>query len=208
MPLIKTISPPDGLIGIWQITENSTDLFPLFSQEEFDDPGFLKYTFEKRKVEWLVTRLLIKQLIDSDFTVSYSDSGKPIIEHYKYKHLSISHSRHFVAVFLHENLNVGLDIEETNRNYNAVEERYLSKAEMVFVNKNATLQCLCWCAKEAIFKLVPEDGIEFKDQILIDPFNPETENDFTARFITENRQISIQLHFQSFASHCIVWVTG
>jgi len=207
MPLFKTIIQPEGLIGVWQISETSNELLSLFSQEVLNNNEFKIYTFEKRKVEWLVTRLLITQLIGADFTISYIKTGKPIIKHSEYKHISISHSRHFVAIFIHKNLNVGLDIEDTTRNFNAVESRYLSKSELAFVNKNNILQCLFWCAKEAIFKLVPQDGIEFKEQILIDTFNPDTDTVFSGRFIAESIHLNLQLHFQLFANHCLVWVT-
>lgn len=207
MPLYKTITIPDGLIGVWLLTETSIDLFPNFFPEELADPAFLNYTHEKRKVEWLATRVLIKQLIGPDFSITYSETGKPILNHARYKHLSISHSRDFAAVILHKNLNVGLDIENITRNYNPIEKRYLSEDELIQVNKKPRMQCLYWCAKETIFKLVPDDGIEFRRQIHISPFNPELENEFSARFIAKNRKLSYQLHFQTFSDHCLVWVT-
>ena len=207
MPLYKTITIPDGLIGVWQLTESSIDLLPYFSSEELANPAFLNYTHEKRKVEWLASRVLIKQLTGLDFTIRYSELGKPIIDHPIYKHLSISHSRDFAAVILHEHLNVGLDIENINRNYNPIEKRYLSDEELIQVNKTPKMQCIYWCAKEAIFKLVPEDGVEFRHQIQISPFNPESGNDFSARFIAGTHELIYKLHFQTFSDHCLVWVT-
>jgi len=207
MPLYKTITIPDGLIGVWQLTETSIDLLPNFSSKELADPSFLNYTHEKRKIEWLATRVLIQQLTGLNFTIRYSESGKPILDHPTYKHLSISHSRDFVAVILHEHLNVGLDIENIGRNYNPIEKRYLSDKELIQVNKTPKMQCIYWCAKEAIFKLVPEDGVEFRHQIQISPFNPESENDFSARFIEGTRELVYKLHFQTFSDHCLVWVT-
>lgn len=207
MPLYKTITIPDGLIGVWQLTESSADLSPNFSPEELSSPAFQQYTHEKRKVEWLATRILIKQLIGSDFTIRYSDFGKPILDHAMYRHLSISHSRDFAAVIIHEHLNVGLDIENMTRNFNPIEKRYLSEEELVRVGQIPKLQCLYWCAKEAIFKLVPDDGVEFKNQIHISPFNPELENEFSARYIAENQGLSYPLHFQIFSDHCLVWAT-
>lgn len=208
MPHYKTINVPGGLIGVWQLTESSTDLIPCFSREEIADPAFLKYTHEKRKVEWLAIRVLIKQLIGTDFLISYTDSGKPILNHFKFKHLSISHSRDFAAVFMHEHLDVGLDIENINRNYKSIEKRYLSEEELAIVNRNIKLQCLYWCAKEAIFKMVADEGVEFKHQILISSFNPELENHFLARYRSESMEYIYQLHFQVFSENCMVWVAG
>lgn len=207
MPLFKSITVPNGLIGVWQLTETSVDLVPCFSDEELANPTFQEYKYEKRKVEWLATRVLIKELIGADFTISYFKTGKPKLNHAKYKHLSISHSRDFVAVFVHENMDVGLDIEDMTRNYNPIEKRYLSEEELIQVDKNPLMQCLYWCAKEAIFKLVADEGIEFRKQIHISPFDLELANQFSARFTAGNQEIAYQLYFQTFCDQCLVWVT-
>jgi phosphopantetheinyl transferase (holo-ACP synthase) len=195
MPLFKTIQISGGLIGVWHLTETSAELALNFSSEELDNPGFQKYTWEKRKLEWLATRLLINQI-----------TGYSILDHPKYKHISISHSRDFVAVYIHESLNVGLDIECVNRNFDAVEKRYLSAEELQEVNKDPLLQCLYWCAKEAIFKLLPDEGVEFREQIHIAPFNPGLNDRFTARFTSESEELIFQLQFQTFCDNCLVWV--
>lgn len=208
MPLYKTIQVSGGLIGIWKLTENPDDLFHEFTAEELADPAFQQYNYEKRKVEWLATRILLKQLIGLDFLISYSEHGKPILIHPKFKHLSISHSREFASIFVHEHLPVGLDIENQGRNYNSIIKRYLSEAEIKQAGNNPLLQCLYWCAKEAIFKLVPEDGIEFKEQILISPFDPATETRFRARFISGNTETEYHLNLIIFSDQCMVWVTA
>jgi phosphopantetheinyl transferase len=208
MPLFKTIPVTGGLIGVWELTETSADLMKVFSPEEIADPDFQKYTYEKRKVEWLASRLMLKQLIGTDFKISYSETGKPILRHNKYKQLSISHSRNFAAVFVHESSDIGIDIESLTRNYQSIEKRYLSDAELLQVGQNPVLQCLYWCAKEAIFKLVPDQGVEFREQILISPFNPETENCFPAKFISDKQQTEYQLYYIIFSDHGMVWVTS
>jgi 4'-phosphopantetheinyl transferase EntD len=207
MPLFKTIVVESGLIGIWQMSETSGDLSVHFLAQELENPEFLKYSFENRKVEWLTTRILIKQLIGPDFSIRYSEAGRPILTHPKYKYLSISHSRYFVTVFVHEKYPVGIDIEDMSRNYTAVKKRYLSDEELAFVADSTTLQCLYWCAKEAIFKLVPHEGIEFREQIHISNFNPEFDDHFSSRFINDGEEFNFQLQFQIFNNHGLVWVT-
>jgi 4'-phosphopantetheinyl transferase len=208
MPLFKTITQAAGVIGVWQLSETLNELLPFFSDQELNDLGYLRYTHEKRKIEWLATRLLIKLLIGTDFTISYAESGKPILNHARYKNISISHSRYFAAVFIHEEHQVGLDIEDSARNYNSIEKRYLSDEELLHVSKNPLLQCLYWCAKEAIFKLVPDHDIEFRNQIHISPFNPEQEDRFQVKFKSEKGDSIHELQFQIFEGHCLVWVAS
>ena len=206
MPLFKTISFPQGIIGLWQFTESTADLLPNFSSEELEDPTFLKYTHEKRKLEWLSTRRLISQLIGPDFAISYLETGKPILQHDRFQHISISHSRDFAAVILHENQSVGIDIEDTSRDFSRIEKRFLSDEELAVVGNNPLRQCLYWCAKEAIFKLVDDQGIDFKKQIHIS--EDTTNNSFHGKFISELGVISVQLHHEYFSGNCMVWVVG
>lgn len=203
MPLFKTIPTQGGLIGLWKFAETTAELLPYFSEKELLDSNFLKYTYEKRKVEWLVTRVLIRQLIGPDFTISYLNSGKPILTHDRFKHISISHSRNFAAIILHEHRNVGIDIEETTRDYNRIEKKYLSDTELIQTNKIPQLQCLYWCAKEAIFKLVDDEGVEFRQQIHI---IRESETQFFAKFISSCNESIYILNHQFFSEHCLVWV--
>ncbi|HAQ17694.1 MAG TPA: hypothetical protein DCR40_00485 [Prolixibacteraceae bacterium] len=207
MALFRIIPTDGGQIGVWQLTETSVGLLAHFSPEELENSDFWRYSYEKRKVEWLATRLLLRQMIGTDFEIHYSESGKPILNHSTFKYLSISHSREFVTVYIHVTCEVGIDLESVSRNYNAVEKRYLSEAELKQTGRDPVLQCLYWCAKEAIFKLVPDDGIVFREHIQILPFIPEQENQFSARFTFGNNPVVYSPHFQIFENHCMVWVS-
>jgi hypothetical protein len=207
MALFKIISLPRGQIGVWQLTESLADLMSCFSSDELGNSDFRKYSFEKRKIEWLATRVLLKKIIGSEFSVTYAETGKPVLSHDKYKYLSISHSQNFVAVYLHEDCDVGIDLESKVRNYYAIEKRYLSASELEQTGGNPVLQCLYWCAKEAIFKMVPYEGLEFREHIHIRPFNPEQNDRFSGSFNYGNETIDYQLNFQIFENHCMVWVS-
>jgi phosphopantetheinyl transferase len=207
MPLFKSINVPKGLLSVWQITESSDELLPFFTPEEITDPEFQKFTFEKRKTEWLATRALLKQMIGPSFQISYTESGKPLFNHPVYAHISISHSRDFVAVFIHEHLSVGIDIESMNRNYSAIRKKYLSESELEDVNESPLLQCIYWCAKEAVFKLVEDDGVDFRKQIEVMAFDSQ-EDAFLVRYISDNQEKTYQLQHTTFNDQCMVWVCG
>lgn len=206
MPIYKTIPISGGIIGVWQLAETSDELIPLLSSEEIKSPEFQKYTYGKRKAEYLATRVLIRYIAGKEFKITYLASGKPVLHHAKYSYIAISHSREFVVVILHERADVGIDIESINRNYNAIEKRYLSPEELKTVNRNILLQCLYWCAKEAVFKLVPEDGVEFREQIHVYPFNPEEEDQFKVEFLIDGKGKTYQAHFQIIEENCLVWL--
>ena len=205
MSLFKTIPIDHGLIGIWELSESLNELTSEFSSGELIDPQFVSYTNDKRKSEWLATRLLLKKILGSDFSILYQPSGKPILNHGKFGKISISHSRDFVAVIVHESKEIGIDIENCNRDFERIEKRFLSEDEMRFTSNNKYLKCLCWCAKEAIFKLVEEDGIEFREQIIV---TPGTENDrqYSAKFISSGKRVNYQINSDFFSENCMVWV--
>jgi len=205
MPLFKSITIPGGLLSVWQMTEPSDELQCFLTPEELADPAFQKFTYEKRKAEWLATRCLLKQMIGSPFQLSYTKLGKPILSHLVYKHISISHSRDFVAVMVHQDKTVGIDIESVNRNYASIKKRYLSDAELEKVNENSFFHCIYWCAKEAVFKLVEESEIDFRKQIEILFFDPQRDT-FFARFVCGDKEKTYELHHATFNEHCMVWI--
>lgn len=206
MPLIKTISTTDGLISVWQIAEATEELLSYFSAQELDNEEFKKFTFEKRKAEWLATRVLLKQLIGNSFTISYTSSGKPLLEHAQYHYISITHSRTYVAVFIHQNKEIGIDIESSNRNYAPILKKYLSDLELCHIKEDNLIPCLYWCAKEALFKLVEEEGIDFKKQFEILSVEP-SEQLIVARYISAKEVKNYQLNYSSFNNHFMVWVS-
>jgi len=195
------------MLAVWQITESSGELQSFFTSEELADPNFQKYSFEKRKVEWLAIRVLLKQMIGSGFGIYYTEVGKPMIKHPLYNHISISHSRDFAAVYIHQHHSIGIDIESMTRNYASVKRRYLSESELEQVDDNFTLQCIYWCAKEAVFKLVDKEGVDFRKQIHVLAFPPES-NKFIVNYISDNMEKTLQLQYESFNQHCLVWVCG
>ncbi len=206
MALIQTIAVDGGQIGIWQFSETADELFVQIQLNDSAKAELAKYSYEKRKTEWLAIRVMLSQLIGSDYSISYSELGKPILSHPKYNFLSITHAREYAAVFIHERHEVGIDLECISRNYSPIAKRYLSQEELKHVQGNPLLQCLYWCAKEAIFKVVPHDGIEFKEDIRIQAFNPENEGSFSAKFLHQDDQRDFQLNYILLENYGLVWV--
>ena len=207
MPLFKTISVLGGKIAVWQISESFAGLASFFAPEELNNAEIQKYSFEKRKIEWLASRLLIRELVGEDYRISYLETGKPELLHANFRHISITHSSEFVAVFVHQTYATGIDIESVDRDFRRVERRYLSDEELLQIGDSQPLRCLYWCAKETIFKLVLDDGIEFRSQISIEPFDYLNEKSFTARYTSGDKETTYRLFFEFFAGQMLVWAT-
>ena len=206
MPFFKQIQNELGTLYIWKLAENPAELLPKLQLPVNDEKRFSEITSEKRQTEFLSTRMLLQGLFVTTPEIHYNQWGKPAFAN-RDEHLSISHSADFAAVFV-SNYKIGVDIELENRNIERVSKRFLHPEELAFINTLDNPQrakIVYWSAKEAIFKCSEIHGIQFSEQIRINPFNPETNQTFTATLIVENKKTSYQLHTLFFENNVLVY---
>jgi len=196
MPITQTISVENGIIGLYQMTESFEELEILYFDTFQHLAPISEFRNDRRKREWLAVRLLIAKLAGTDFTIQYSVEGKPIFLHSEYKYISISHSEQYAAVYLHKSQNIGIDIESLNRKFLAIEKKYLSDIELQHVKAHETLPAIYWCCKEAIFKFADKPGVDFREHIEIEYFDPMKTSTICATLkLQSNRSITLQYLF-------------
>ncbi len=181
MPFAEKIVTKAGVLGIWKLGEPLSLLISQFSFTPAEQAEFDKIKNEKRKKEYLATRLLLQQLLNKKCEIEYLKSGKPQLKSNN-RNISISHSANFVAVIL-SSQKVGIDIENSSRNIGKLSGKFLHKKELNEIEKADNKQIatiLYWSAKEALFKCTDDDGIQFNKQIIIHPFDIKTEENFAA----------------------------
>ena len=152
MPFSKKIETEIGILGIWELTESSESLISVFEFSENEKEEFNKIKFEKRKTEYLATRLLLKHILNKKTEIIYHDHGRPVLKNQILK-ISISHSANFVSIIISEK-NIGIDVEQVNRNVEKVANRFMSIQELKDVQNCGDVQkarILYWGAKESIF---------------------------------------------------------
>ena len=203
MPFAEKIATEAGVLGIWKLNETATDLISQFQFSDSEQKEFSKIKNEKRKLEYLATRLLLQKLLNKKAKIEYLISGKPLLKNSSLN-LSISHSADFVAVIISEK-KIGIDIESTNRNIGKIADKFLSKKELLQIEKSGNIQLsttLYWSAKEAIFKCTDEDGIQFNEQICIPLFEIKKEGKFTG---TLNKKTEYKLWYKFYENNIIVY---
>lgn len=209
MPLILHENIENGEIGLWKISE---DVDTLFLLAKLSDPDILTYSLisaAHRKREWLATRALLNELSCKPYLIKYHSDGRPYLENSRVS-ISISHSTGYVAILLHTSAAPGIDIELINRHVGRVASRFLSPDELAVCNENNEhtnrLMLLHWCAKEAIFKMIPFSNIEFATdiRILINEF-AENSGSFQGTFNDKSAQIPIPLSYKLVSDVLIVW---
>jgi 4'-phosphopantetheinyl transferase len=153
--------------------------------------------------------VLLNELINSPLNIRYHSDGRPYLEDSP-THISISHSSGYIAIILHENYFPGIDIELITRKVGKVAKRFLSPSELTVCNSNQEManhrMLLHWCAKEAIFKMIPLSDIEFSTDIsiLIDEF-VETAESFQGTFNSKSGAVPITLYHKVIGELLIVW---
>ena len=199
----------EAVIGVWQITETEEELIELSStpSDEMEEISFIRS--ESLRKQRLAVRALLNTLFDEKVYLSHHDNGKPYLENNPVN-ISISHTEKYVAVILHEEENVGIDIESLDRDFSAVEKKALSEDEIDDLdddNRNEQL-AIYWCAKEAVFKLLSRYNVDFAEQIEIERFRLRGEGELEATFTSKDEEEEFDLEYMTFDRHVLVWVVG
>ncbi len=203
MPIIEKINTEAGVLGIWKLSESASELISNFQFSEKEKEEFDKIKVERRKKEYIATRLLLKGLIDKKPKILYLESGKPVLKN-SHENISISHSSEFIVILISEK-NIGIDVENTHRNIKKIANRFLCEEELNYIQNTAdpqTATILYWSAKEAIFKCTDDDGILFDKQIFIQPFEIKTEGNFNA---TLNKDTRYKLWYFFIENNVVVY---
>ena len=176
--------------GVWEINESLIDICKGYKDNIFD-----KLKNNKRKLEYVCTRLLLKEF-ESNLKISYNKYGAPILNNNKC--ISISHSNNLVAIIISDK-KVGIDIEKISKKPLLISDKFISENDNISMDTNDT--CLAWSAKEAIYKLHEIGGLDFKNDILIQKINKEKKI-ISVKF----KNKTLFLNYQKINNHFLVYV--
>jgi 4'-phosphopantetheinyl transferase len=209
MPLISCENIGNGKIGLWKVSEEIDELLALAKLSVPDAITYSGITAPHRKKEWLATRALLNELIGEPHLIKYHNDGRPYLED-SLTNISISHSIGYIAILLHGTHIPGIDIELITRKIGRVASRFLSPDELATCNNVAELanrrMLLHWCAKEAIFKMVPLSNIEFSTDIAILLNGPiKDSGSFQGVFNDKSGPVPITLNYKILGEVLIVW---
>lgn len=163
-------------IGIWKMDESVEELLSAISHAEWIQ-NIYSIKSETRIKEVLSARLLIKELAREEKEVYYNDSGKPFLADRSY-HISVSHTKGYVAVAFNAEKEIGLDIELISEKIRRVKSRLISASEYIDENNDLIHLLLHWSAKEAMFKFIDVSGVNFLDHLFVGTFTPQQEGVF------------------------------
>lgn len=178
--IYKQLNTANAGILIWRIDESEQELIGLLPEFYLYEHEFNKLTSPKRRLEFLASRIALNALAGKRVDVSYTSEGKPVCNTTSL-HISISHSGKWIAVMLHPTNAVGIDIEIPTDKFEKLYKRFLNafEQEHLYSDNNLRKVQLAWSAKEALYKIIGLEAVNFDKQLEIKPFELGTEGSFT-----------------------------
>ncbi len=187
-------------MAIWEMSESFEELLPFLRCEI---PSFFKN--KQRNLEWISSRILLQQVIDSDFKLSKDEYGKPFLENEK-SHISLTHCSKYTAAIVSDKP-TGIDIEHINERIHRISDRFMNQKEKDSTpDKDDTLyKYLIWCAKEAVYKLYGRKAVDFSTHMNVLPFSISKTGKLTLEF-TKKNLLRFEVNYMILEDHALAWV--
>lgn len=161
---------PSPLYGVWKMEESADELLRMLERRADYAPFLARVSAEKRRQERLASRVLLKELLGEEARVDYRATGAPFLADIPL-FVSVSHTRDHVAVIL-DSRPTGIDIEYRSDRVLKIRDRFMSPGEEAGIDPAHEAEHLLihWCAKETLFKIIGQEGVDFQRHLRVDPF--------------------------------------
>ncbi len=174
MPIIRTIRPNDNtVVGIWNITESIDDLSNQVVLSSTSKELLKSRKTSIHKLQFLSIRAILLEFGYSDQDLSYINNS-PILNNGK--KISISHSNLFSCVIISD-FKVGIDVQEFNNKINTIAKKFIGYETLYVKDNDTQIISIIWNIKESIYKIAEIIGLDYKNHLLVIPFN--INDDFT-----------------------------
>lgn len=161
MPIIQRFLYEDAEVAVWKI-EEPEDFFRQATGLE----SLIRV--DKRRIEFYAGRYLLAHCIPGLHfeDVRIDAIGKPYLAKGDF-YFSISHSFPYVAVAIHTQHSVGVDIQVFRKKIIRLGPKFLSHSEADWAGESVKRTTLLWSAKEAMYKWRGVGGQQFSEQLLV-----------------------------------------
>lgn len=170
----------DCLLGMWEIKEDFNTLYSKVKLNKEEIKTLESFKNYSRKVEWLSVRVLLNELTGKESKIIYNEDHKPFLSDNSYN-ISISHSYRLTSILLSRQKRVGIDLEYMSHRIKNISHKFINEQEVIYHSPDIEGLHLYihWCAKEALYKICDKNNINFKTNLTILPFIPESMGDIT-----------------------------
>ena len=189
-------------LGLWKIEESPEQLEGLVDPSELER---VKDFHPEKKLEQYASRIVLEKLCNQfqiPFHGIYKDEhGKPFLKNSE-AHISITHSFPFVAALINTKEACGIDIEQPRTQLIRISHKFLSDSEKLICQDDLEKLCLCWSAKESLYKLYGRKRLSFKTNLMIREISAD-KLETTLHEDTQSKPIT--LHHRKVETHTLVY---
>lgn len=206
MPLYRKYQQENFTVAVWKVEETPDELRAMFDNFSLYEESFSRFTSDKRKLEWLAVRVLLKELCGEEKDIVYMPSGKPYLKDGSAS-VSFSHTHGYVAVAYSEKGEVAVDIEQYGTRVKRVASKFIRLDEQVSIQSGDEIYALLlhWSAKETMFKLMDVEGVDFIEHLCIRPFVPSTEGQMSAEEYRTNKNSRYLIHYHTHPDYVLTY---
>ena len=165
----ETIKAGEADIMICRIPAENDPFYAEYLLPEYYTEELNKISSDKRRREFITARLAMNLLTGAEVRIMYDEAGKPYLSNYE-GHISISHSRNYLAIIYHPQKATGIDIECPTEKVLKVSKRFLNEIEQAYFEENILKIQIAWSVKEAMYKMLGESYVDFAASMLIHDF--------------------------------------
>jgi phosphopantetheinyl transferase len=142
----------------------SSDVENIYLEDE-EKSMYVALKHEKRKKEFLLIRK-IRNSVFPGYTISYTEQGAPYFKNKKL-HLSISHSKNYIALGVNPVKPIGIDLEEIQTKISRIYTKFMHPNEINQLKDVNDLEGMTkfWCAKESLYKMSSIEGLSFQNEL-------------------------------------------
>jgi 4'-phosphopantetheinyl transferase len=172
MPLVLyEETPPTTRLGVWRIEEEEAFFLThlALSPSEAAQLAVMK---GPKRLEFLAARQIVHLLsgFSTRLPLEKDHHGKPFLPGTALQ-VSISHTNRYAAAFFGKDP-VGVDIQYMVEKIERIAPKFLNEEEKNQIGPHRLAHLhVCWCAKEALYKAYGQRGLDFRQHILLSPFD-------------------------------------
>lgn len=201
--------PVESHLGVWQVEESIEVLTEKLILDEEEWAFFKSLNKGKRNLHWLSSRVLIRQLLNTDhfIEVRSDESGKPHLVNFPYE-LSISHSEDYAAVIIGKN-RVGIDIEQIQEKIRKIAHKFMrdeEREQLQNFKDSYEPMYVFWGVKESLYKLYGKRQLNFRNHMQLKPFDYRPPGTVEARIMKDDWEASFKVHYERINGYMLTYV--
>ena len=206
MPLLFTKEIAEQThLALWKIVEGEHFFTEKMTLTETETERLAQIK-GGRRLEWLAGRWLVHEMSGAvERLICEADSyGKPHLTNSPLE-MSLSHSNDMAAAILAPQ-SVGIDIQKLVAKIERIAHKYMREAEFESLGEHRIEHLhIYWGAKEALYKAYGRRKLDFRQHILIKPFDYQENGTTTGRVVKDDFEANYRIYFEKMNEYMLVY---